>query len=344
MILSNCWYVGAWEHELCSDKPIGRQIIGEPVVFYRKQDGSVSALEDRCLHRHAPLSLGRVEGDRLRCLYHGLMFDAAGRCVHAPGGLTPPDARIKAYPVHVQNSWIWIWMGAPEKADPALIPLAFGLDDPQWLMRAGQMDYDANYLLINDNLCDLSHVDFVHETTLALATGGGWSETFPRVRQLERGIRVERWFTEKPASPGNTRLVDTWSTYDFLAPGVFVMTNKSYPHGQAQADRFNEPSAKPFTHRIEQQAVTPIDERRTRYFFATGFEAANLPEKLIDGIFETVMSAFNEDRIMIEAQQRVWDLTPAGTAMAFLPQDKGPAMMRRTLERLMRTEAVSTSP
>jgi vanillate O-demethylase monooxygenase subunit len=93
------------------------------------------------------------------------------------------------------------------------------------------------------------------------------------------------------------------------------------------------------THRIEQQAVTPIDARRTRYFFATGFEAANLPPRMIEGIFATVMAAFAEDREMIEAQQRIWDATHSGTPMAFLPQDKGPAMMRRTLERLIHNEA-----
>jgi vanillate O-demethylase monooxygenase subunit len=339
MFLRNCWYVAAWDHELSQGTPIARTVIGEPLVLFRGADGRALAWEDRCLHRHAPLSKGRVEGDGLRCLYHGLAFDGQGRCRHAPGSGPVPGGRVRTFPLALRSSWLWVWMGDPALADPALIPEAFGLDDASWTMRAGQIDYAANYLLINDNLCDLSHVDFVHADTLSAATGGGWSDEMPRIQQLDRGIRVERWFTARPASPTNPSLVDTWSTYDFLAPGVFVMTNKSYPHGQAEHDGLRAPSAKPMTHRIEQQAVTPIDERRTRYFFATGFESANLPSKLIEGIFATIMAAFAEDREMIEGQQRIWDATPAGTPMTFLPQDKGPAMMRRTLERLVRREA-----
>ena len=345
MFVRNCWYVAAWEYELPDNRPIGRQIVGEPVVLYRSPDGAIVALEDRCAHRHAPLSMGRIEGAGLRCMYHGLLFGRDGACLQVPGtDRTPPNASLRSYPVLVQDSWIWIWMGEPAKVDPLLVPKAFGLNDPRWTIRANQIDYEANYLLINDNLCDLSHVDFVHETTLGLATGGGWSDDQPRVVQRERGLRIERWLVARPASPRNPSLVDTWSTYDYVIPGIFIMENKSYPHGMAEQLGFEAPTARPMTYRIEQQAVTPISDRETRYFFATGFDAANLPEKLIEGIFATVMAAFSEDRAIIEAQQKLWDVTPSGMRMAFLPQDKAPAMFRRTIDRLIKAEASEEPP
>jgi phenylpropionate dioxygenase-like ring-hydroxylating dioxygenase large terminal subunit len=78
VFLRNSWYVAAWDREV-SRAPLARMLLGEPVVLYRKADGTPIALEDRCCHRHLPLSRGRVEGDGLRCGYHGLRFDASGK-------------------------------------------------------------------------------------------------------------------------------------------------------------------------------------------------------------------------------------------------------------------------
>jgi len=336
MFLKNCWYVAAWEHELPEDKPIARQIIGEPVVLYRTPTGTVRALANRCAHRRAPLSMGRIEGGNLRCRYHGLLFAPDGRCLEIPGSSTiPPHCNVRSYPVHVQDDWVWLWMGKPEQADLALVPKAWGLKDPRWTMRSAQMDYRAHYMLINDNLCDLSHVDFVHEQTLGKATGGGWSDVAPRVTPTARGIRVARWFVGKPASPTNPTVVDTWSTYDYQAPGIFIMENRSYPHGMAQQVQFQAPQAEPMTHRVEQQAVTPISPAETRYFFATGIDS-RIPA--IDAIFTMVQAAFIEDRDMIEAQQRIWDVTDPDAPMAFCVHDKGLSMFRRVMSRLLNAE------
>lgn len=339
MFLKNCWYVGAWSHELAAGNVIGRTIIGEPVALYRTQEGALHAVADRCPHRWVPLSLGRVEGDALRCGYHGLVFGPDGRCQHIPGAdRIVPGANVRTFPVEERDSWLWVWMGDPARADPALIPSAFGLNDPRWTMRADQIDYAANYMLINDNLLDLSHVDFVHEKTLGAATDYGWSDEVPRVKPLDRGVRIERWLTGRRQSQTNPNLVDTWSTYDYLAPGVFIMENKSYPHGMAERCGFGEPGDKPMTYRVEQQAVAPINDRETRYFFATGFDATNLPGHLVEGIFSLVMSAFKEDRAIIEAQQLLWDRTDASMAKAFIPSDKAPAMFRRIMDSLIREE------
>ena len=117
----NAWYVAGFEMDLEPGKPFAAMLLNEPIVFFRTSDGKVAALEDRCVHRLAPLSLGRCEGDHLRCMYHGLMFDADGKCVEIPGQeLIPAKARVRTSPVVVKHSWIWVWMGDPALADEAL--------------------------------------------------------------------------------------------------------------------------------------------------------------------------------------------------------------------------------
>ena len=134
----NAWYVAGWSDDLETGVPFGIRILGEPVVIYRGGGGRLAALEDRCVHRLAPLSLGRCEGDNLRCMYHGLLFDADGKVVEIPGQeLVPPQAKVRSYPAVDRHSWLWVWMGDPELADEGLIPPAVGFDDPDYILGRG---------------------------------------------------------------------------------------------------------------------------------------------------------------------------------------------------------------
>lgn len=109
MYLHNCWYVAAWNYEINAETLLARTIINEPLVFFRKSDGSVAALQDRCCHRSAPLSIGRREGDALRCMYHGLKFDCSGKCIEIPGqDVIPPQACVRSFPVLERHSWVWV--------------------------------------------------------------------------------------------------------------------------------------------------------------------------------------------------------------------------------------------
>jgi phenylpropionate dioxygenase-like ring-hydroxylating dioxygenase large terminal subunit len=343
MFIKNLWYVAAWNHELGSDKPISRTIIGEPIAFYRKQDGSVVAVEDRCPHRQAPLSMGRIEGDNLRCMYHGLVFGCDGVCKSIPGSeVMPPHTTARTFPATEKASWIWVWMGDPAKANVADIPDGQGLDNPAWVTRSSALDYAADYQLINDNLTDLSHLDFVHETTLGWASGSKWSEDSPKITRLDNGVLIERWFVNQVANPGEAVpvLVDTWNEYRFLLPGLFLMISKLYPLGTAAKFQFGPPAAdeQQLMWRFDQQAVTPIRDGETRYLYAAGVEARIATAELLEGLFAIVNAAFAEDKRMIEAQQKVWNLTPSSRQKAFIPQDKAPAMFRRMIARRLQEE------
>src|SRR5258708_5585041 len=118
----NYWYVAAWSSEVGREL-LARTICGEPVVLYRKRDGSPIALADRCVHRRYPLSLGKLTEDQVECGYHGFVFDCAGACTFVPGqDRIPRTARVPSYKLIERDKWIWIWIGDQNKADPALVP------------------------------------------------------------------------------------------------------------------------------------------------------------------------------------------------------------------------------
>jgi phenylpropionate dioxygenase-like ring-hydroxylating dioxygenase large terminal subunit len=345
MFLRNCWYVAGWSHHFSNDHPVARTMLGEPIVLYRRADGGIVALEDRCCHRLAPLSKGRVEGADLRCMYHGLKFAPSGRCIEIPGQeMVPPRARVRAYPAVEQDCWVWLWMGEPDLADAALIPQALNHGDPDWRMQTGELAYKANYQLINDNLLDLAHLSYVHENTLG-RNSMSWAESRPTVTPIPRGLRISRWVLNHPSPvyltmPGGVGRVDMWASYDYMAAGVFLLQTKSYPVGSAAACgmRAPDPDAEPLTTTTTSQAVTPIDEQHTVYYYS-----GCLPRRLASeedsrqqlALFER---AFAEDNAMIEAQQRVIART-LEPRMLWIRADHALSQFRRLMEELMAAEA-----
>jgi len=341
MFIRNCWYVAAWSSDLPDTGMIARTIINEPLVLFRTHAGEVVALEDRCCHRQAPLSLGRREGDDVRCMYHGLKFDSSGRCIEIPGQESiPAKARVRRYAAVDRHSWIWVWMGEAESADASLVPPAVGLDDPAWSLLSGNIDYNANHMLIHDNLCDFSHIAYVHEKTF----GGGddrLAKTRPKISTLERGIRVERWTLNSPARgyAGVAAGQDRWLRYDYLVPGVLLMRSENHPAGTAAKCGFGEPTSEPIHGNFTSQAVTAMTEETSRYFYSWGpraCEAAADPT-IPATMFDLANRAFEEDRRIIEAQQRNWRLRPEPDPLV-IGHDRGPALMRSIFEKRLRLE------
>src|ERR1700761_9563899 len=78
------WYPLAWSDEIKSGQVIGREFAGQPIALFRTKAGQLTALEDRCAHRQVPLHLGVVNGDTLKCGYHGWAYNQAGKCVDVP--------------------------------------------------------------------------------------------------------------------------------------------------------------------------------------------------------------------------------------------------------------------
>ena len=273
MFLRNFWYVAGWSHQVAEGQIAARTIIGEPVVLYRTSQGAITALEDRCCHRFAPLSRGRLKR-HIRCMYHGLKFSASGDCVEIPSSeRIPKGVAVRSFPVLEQDRWIWVWMGEATRADPALIPRALGHEDPEYTIETGELDYDANYQLIHDNLLDLTHLSYVHENTLG-RKNTSWGQTQPTSEPIERGVRVQRWLRDSfaasyaPVQDG-TR-VDQWSSYDFVVPGVFLLQSSGYPVGTADRSPDGPDGIEPMYKTVTSQAITPVSETSTIYYYSGG--------------------------------------------------------------------------
>lgn len=336
----NCWYVAAWDMELAEAEPMALRILGDRIVLWRDGDGVVHALEDRCVHRLAPLSLGRCEGANLRCMYHGLLFGADGDVLEIPGqDKVPPQARVRAYPVAVRHSWVWVWMGDPAQAEESLIPPAVGYDDGRFLLGHGHLDYAAEARLICDNLLDFSHLTYVHAASFQ--AGPSFAERLPDITPIERGVRVSRWTENAPdvRNRDSVERFDNYMTYEFLLPGVLLMEAASFSAGTAAALDFGSPdfdeaiSGRNFTS----QAVTPLTDGTARYFFSWGPHYGHGDEAMRDRMMQLAAMAFGEDKIMIEAQNRVIAESPSDAIMP-TAHDRGVTLFSRLVERLVRDE------
>ena len=331
----NAWYVAAWNCDLEVCKPLALCILGESLVIYRTPSGKLVALEDRCVHRFAPLSLGRCEGERLRCMYHGMLYDPDGRVVEIPGeNRIPARARVRSYPIVERHDWIWVWMGDAARADASSIPPAVGLSDPDWVLGHGQMDYAAEARLICDNLCDFSHLSYVHAQSFGASET--WAKSRPHVTALDRGVRFERWIVGEPRMRARGEgKADVWSAYEFWIPGILLMSSAAYPPGTAAACQQQAPPATlagegmTFTS----QAVTPLTDQTARYFFSWGPRRGHGDEALRDVLMGIADRAITEDRIMIEAQQRVVNNTAPRKVLP-TSADMGVTLYNRLVESL----------
>lgn len=335
----NAWYVAAWSCDLEAEKPVAVALLGEPVVVWRAADGVVRAFEDRCVHRLAPLSLGRCEGANLRCMYHGMLFGPDGTAIEIPGqDMIPPNAKVRAYPVVDRHDWIWVWMGEPELADEALIPPAVGISDPDWVLGHGQLDYAAEARLVCDNLLDFSHLTYVHAQSFG--AGPEFAQHRPKVTPLERGVRVARWIPAPAGSPRNPRdfAVEAYQSYDFLVPGVLLMWSANYPEGTAArlGDEAPEMHASLSGLNFTSQAVSATGEGTARYFFSWGPHRRDGDAARRDMMMAMAGQAFAEDRVMIEAQQRVIAASPGRQPLP-TAHDRGVTIYNRLVERLART-------
>lgn len=332
--LRNAWYQAGWSDEVNSDGMLARTILEIPIVFFRDRAGVLHALADRCAHRFAPLSRGRVSGDVIQCGYHGLGFDGAGQCALNPHGPIPKSVRVQSYPVLERHKAIWVWTGVAERADEQIIPSLPFIDAmPITADVRGYMHTRANYQLLTDNILDLSHTNYLH----AQSIGGLSPGVTMSVREVDDKVIV-RWLDGnaepnliQKALMSGVALVDNWVEVQWSAPAVMVLDAGAVPAGT---------NSKPEDHTLGVHSMTPETASTTHYFFsfARGRDLDNV--ELTSASRKLITKAFlEEDKPMIEAQQArmpnpdLWQCKPA-----LLSIDKAAVRARRKLERLIEHE------
>lgn len=313
IFLRNCWYVAAWDHELIDGTKLARTILEKPVVMYRGESGQVVALDDRCCHRGAPLSMGRIEGDDLRCMYHGMKFAPSGKCIQIPGQeMIPPKLGVRSYPVVERDHLVWIWMGEAAKADPDLIIDFPALHDPKWRGLPGYMHYDANWLFIVDNLSDFAHLAFVHTHSLGGSEEYAYQTKRIAIERLPNGFKVERWHKDADSPPYHKRVisdktakVDRRNIANMHIPGIFLMETMFAPAGAADSGNFE--GARQYRNC---QYMTPETRRTTHHFwnYLHDFDTDN--QNIALSLYNSMVEGFLEDKALIEAQQKLLDADP----------------------------------
>lgn len=346
MFLKNTWHVAAWAEQVPTGQMVARTILDEPVVLFRTSDGVAAALEDRCPHRFAPFSAGRVAGDRVVCGYHGLEFDRSGVCVLNPhgSGKIPGAARARVYPLVEKHAALWIWMGE-QAADPALIPDFGVLDDTSGpaVIRRDSMVMDVPYELIVDNLLDCSHVCFLHEGILGNAQMVPVKTT---LAQKGESFTVSRFMPDVPI-PRMFALwyqrdqvqVDTWTDITWHAPACMLLETGVTEPGQPREAGTGMTSV---------HILTPETRTTANYFFSGrrwGLRPGTETQDMREEISNLRRFAFEEqDEPMIRAQHRIMQKTPHTTKPVLLETDVGVVRWRRTMEKLMAQEAQAASP
>lgn len=335
--LRNAWYVGAWSHEV-TRAPLQRWMLDEPLVFYRSESGSAVALDDRCPHRFAPLSTGRVIGDAIECGYHGFTFGSDGICTYMPGmEKAPAKVCVRSYPAVERWGWVYVWMGDPEKADEKLLPDFHWMEDPGWFGGGETLNVKGGYELIRDNLLDLTHSKYVHKSTLATDD----VTEFPVTTALENGMVVVRRDMKniERSSPfmqklgGFTDRVTHWQRIEYIPPDKILI----------KVGVHSAPGAKE-NKRIEFRvinALTPETKTTTNYFWSLVRDFSPDNEELDAFQFNANRSAFAEDRWIIEKQQEMMNTVGDRKPVAF-PHDKGIFEAHRLLDKLIAAEQTNS--
>jgi phenylpropionate dioxygenase-like ring-hydroxylating dioxygenase large terminal subunit len=308
------WYPIAFSHEV-TNKPYAARLLDERLVVYRLSDGSPAGAKDICYHRGAPLSLGHVEGDEIICKYHGVRYNAQGRCTCIPAhpnGASSPRLRLHTFPV--QDAYGLVSVRLLEDGDSSLPDLKEWQDPDYLRVLPDSVRMNASAGPQVEGFLDVSHFSFVHgesfgevdnhevpEYTVTKTSGGFVADYFSTVSNYSR----DRKHLNSPGFIWHRR-------FEVFFPFTAKLT-VFFP-GDGQLHVLN--------------AASPISARKTRLFvpICRNFDKdAPLQETL-----DLNHQVFGEDQAIVE-QQYPEDLPLDLHAEAHFPADRSSIAYRKGL-------------
>jgi nitrite reductase/ring-hydroxylating ferredoxin subunit len=339
-LLFDHWYVAGLTQEFSRDLK-AKTLLERSIVFYRKEDGSLVALQNRCAHRSFPLAEGKLIGDNIRCGYHGIQFNPEGEVVSVPCQTNCPKRRLKKYPIKEVGPFAWIWMGDHDKADEADIPDTGGMFAPGWRSFLGEKPLAGNYLLIHENLADLSHVEYLHGETVGAPEDWGFADI--PVDILREGDRVtlcrhsSDWGILRPFFPPGVdlsgRKITSQNGGNFVTPALHTGWNRAQLLDAIDDEQVNYDHE--FTH-----FITPETAKTTHYWYAVS-RNCDLENEPFNEVFEEVIAAaFEEDVFAIRAIQRLLDEDTHTIIDVSISADKAGILVRQVFMDLVDREKV----
>ena len=336
----NTWYVAARADEVI-DKPLGRQICGERIVFFRNAEGAISALEDFCPHRGAPLSLGFVREGALVCGYHGLALGCSGRTVGMPGQRVGGFPPVRRFAVEERYGFIWVWPGAAEAADPAAIPHLEWAQSPAWAYGGGYYHIACDYRLMIDNLMDLTHETYVHASSIGQKE---IDEAPVKTRREGDEVLTSRYMEGVKAPPfwrmalrgaglPEEALVDRWQICRFSLPSHVMIEVGVALAGEGGYDAPDDRKV----YSIVVDFITPETATSHHYFWGMARRFAVEDAALTETIRAGQGVIFGEDLEMLERQQANLLRWP-DRKLLLLNIDAGGARSRQMIEAAIAAE------
>ena len=345
----NAWYVAAWDYEITAKGILARTIAGRPLALYRTQDGRPVALADACWHRLAPLSQGTLVGnDEIQCPYHGLRYNPAGRCTGMPAQETlNPSAVVPSFPIVERYRYLWVWLGDPTQADPALIPDMHQMDSPDWAGDGETIAAPCNYQLVLDNLMDLTHEEFVHSSSIGQEE---LSESEFFVTHDERSVTVTRWMLNidpppfwlknmRDKFPGFSGKVDRWQIIHYSYPSTICIDVGVAEAGTGAYEGDRSRGVNGYV----MNTISPERDRSCHYFWAFMRNYRLDSQVITTQLRNGVHGVFGEDEAMLQAQQEAIDANP-DYEFYNLNIDAGGMWVRRLLERGLAAEGRGDAP
>jgi vanillate O-demethylase monooxygenase subunit len=326
-----------------TEKLTGRIVAKKPIVAWRTKDGQVVAYDDRCAHKRFPLSKGRLmEDGTLECAYHGLRYDMAGKCVMIPShpsGPISPKAFVRPFPIMEQDGLVWLWPGDSEKADAKKPPRLPEIGSDDWQTEViGPMEIPANYLLLIENLLDITHFYPLHDGNIGdIANsripveleegeidGNRYAMTIRKVFNYTQPPYLVDWF--------HYDVVDRYHTHCMMSPAVTRVVMRNAPIGQLKTNGGGREFPGYLNPNDNERGYvlvhthTPIDESRHVWWVLINTPATHMSQgdpnkttaKRIAEMFPNVIA---EDRFALEHQQKMFGYADDGYQEVFLKPD-----------------------
>jgi vanillate O-demethylase monooxygenase subunit len=334
--IRNQWYVAAYSSEV-GDGLLGRTVLGEPIVLYRLEDGTVAGLADRCVHRRYPLSLSHRKGDLVVCGYHGFTYEPSGACVNVPGQTRiPRTARVPGYRVVEQDSLVWVWIGEPSRADATTIPRAPWLDSPGWTTVRGMEPLAARYGLLVDNLLDLSHETYLHGGYIGtpevaetpIATEVDEDNRVVHVRRRMKDVECPPFYARSTGIEGR---IDRWQDIEYHPPCLYLLHSRIAPTGIEPGPDGDDSGA---FHAEIVYAITPETETTTLDFWMVARDFALDDEDVSTFLAENNRTVVLQDVVALNALEKVIATEPEGYQELSINIDTGGLAARRLLRKL----------